>query len=659
MKRSIIVALLSLVVTLLHLQLFFSAWGYRVEPLALDLWFNMRGTIEAPPEIALVSMDEASYRILEIPMDKAWPRTLHAELLKKLAELGAKRAVMDILFLGPSSDPAADKALAEGIKALPTVIGADSGVREVGSTAGRFTMEELLEPPEMFGEAAEMVALARLPEDHGYVRRFVVARTNATRDIPSLYEAALGLDHAEGEGFPTSRDFLWYYGPPGTITTYPYHQILNPRQSFPKDALKDKIVFIGLNLRTELGPAQKDTYRTPFYERGSMFGVEIQATAAANLLTKQWLSRFSAWSEGVALFILTFLLCGAIFWLKPQWAGLVLVSFCVLWALTSFLCFKAGAFIPGAILVCIVLPTSYLGSTLVYYLVTHRSQQQVERAFQLYLSPEMAKQMRDNPTALGLGGESIWATALFTDIEGFTRVTEGMIATQVSTMLNSYFTEVMDVVFDKQGTLIKFIGDAVFVLWGAPIKIPEHARLAVETAVLIQQGVQRFNASKRFPPLNTRIGINTGPMVVGNLGSAKRFDYTAIGDSVNLASRLEGINKYFGTDIMISESTKKEMGGQIRSLSMGTIMVAGKKETIGVFAVPQNPISEEAETKWNRALTRFRNKNWDEAKAYFEEAQEMEPYLKKAGDLYLKQIGHFRTEPPHEDWQGELEFAEK
>lgn len=658
MKSWIVFILAALVISILHIQLLFSSWGLKAEPLALDLWFNLRGTAAAPQDVVVVAMDESSYRNLNVPLDQAWPRRLHAQLLRRLKEYGAKRIVMDILFLDESADKQADLELAEAMALTPTVIGADSGT--VTSTAGRFVMEEILQPNEVFTEKAETIALARLADDFGTLRRFFVPRSSATQDIPSLYEAGAGLRRSNStQALPGENDFIWYYGPSGTVPTYPFHQVLNVKGALPQATFKDKTVFVGLSLRTELGPSQKDTYRTPFYERGSMFGVEIQATAAANLLNKQWIRRASAWTEGSVLFILTFLFAVSIFSLRPQWAGLLVLCSATIWALVSYYSFLSGFFVPGTLLVCVILPFTYLASTLAYYLLTHKSQQKVERAFQMYLSPEMARLMRSNPDSLSLGGESVFATAVFTDIEGFTSITEEMSAAEVSRMLNAYFTEVMNIVIEKQGTLIKFIGDAVFALWGAPIKDPNHARLACETALGIQHEVEKFNASKRFPALNTRVGVNTGSMVVGNLGSARRFDYTAIGDSVNLASRLEGLNKYFGTNILVSESSRKEAGGQLKFISLGYIVAAGKKEAVEVHTLFTDGVKLDVERDWDKALTKFRLRNWEEAEQLLDQVAQVEPRLRKAALLYRQQIADFKVHTPDEEWRGELSFEKK
>ncbi len=648
---------LSVIITILHLLAYFSIWGERVEPWSSDLWFNLRGAVKPPSDIVMVAMDELSYTNLEIPFNSAWPRALHAKLLNRLADLGARRVVFDVLFLGPS-DPKSDKALADAMKRVPTVIGADFGWREHGTGGGTFKVEELILPHEQFVKNVESLALVAMPEDSGYLRRFTTARSQLAAEIPTLAEAGAGKKPTD-DGLPSARDLVWYYGPAMTIPTYSYYQLLETEQPLQGSLFKDKIVFVGLALRTEVGPAQKDSYLTPFFTRGRVFGCEIEATAAANLLTNQWVRRGSHWSEALLLGALTLVLTQAIFLLKPQWGGLILVLFNVGWAITAYHLFLSGTFLPGLLLCGIVLPISYLGSTLAYYFLTQRVQRRVERAFQLYLSPDMAREMRKNPDALKLGGENVYATALFTDIEGFTTLSESMLAAQVSEMLNAYFASVSGVVLANQGTLIKYIGDAVFALWGAPLKIPDHARRATQTAVQIQRAVETFNASGKFPPLHTRVGVHTGPMVVGNLGSAQRFDYTALGNSVNLAARLEGLNKYFGTTILISADTKRELGAGFNAISLGSVAVAGKKEAVEVFTLWDPSPSAETESSWAQALIHFRSRRWAEARSTMASVESREPRLAKVVAVYLETIQQYESSPPLDSWQGELSFLTK
>ncbi len=330
-----------------------------------------------------------------------------------------------------------------------------------------------------------------------------------------------------------------------------------------------------------------------------------------------------------------------------------------LWVSASYMGFRTGLFVPGMLLHVAILPLTYLGATLFFYFVTRREATQIQSAFELYLSPEMATQMSKNKSALTLGGEKVWATALFTDIADFSSITEEMPAERVSAMLNAYFSEVMDVIFGNQGTLIKFIGDAVFALWGAPIRLNNHAELATKTAMAMQREAEKFNSSGRFPKLNTRIGIHTGPMVVGNLGSAKRFDYTAIGDSVNLASRIEGMNKYFGTRVLISESTKKDLGGSVETIPIAQVQVAGKKEVVSLFTVVDSRREFQELESWESALSAFEEQRWEDALKLFGVVKEREQKLHTACAYYQSRIESMRSEVLPSGWRGELAFISK
>ena len=198
----------------------------------------------------------------------------------------------------------------------------------------------------------------------------------------------------------------------------------------------------------------------------------------------------------------------------------------------------------------------------------------------------------------------------------------------------------------------------MFVLWGAPIKVPNHAELAVKTALAIEREVIRFNQSGRFPPLQTRIGIHTGPMVVGNLGSKKRFDYTAIGDSVNLASRVEGLNKYFRTSLLLTESTKKDAGNSISALRAGSVRVAGKREVINLYTTFESFPVEAAVAEWNETLALFERREFAVSRAAFEKLA-TRPEFKALASFYLEQCDKWSKTPPPERWNGEILFESK
>lgn len=658
MQRLLIVALLSLLAAGMGLGLFTSQFGQRIELAALDRWFNLRGQVAPPDDIVVVSIDEQSYSVLGLPMNRSWPRATHAELLRRLAEMGARRVLFDVLFLGSSDDPEADKALAEALGGLPAVLGVDLVTKEMAYEGGAIAISELERPFAPLEERAAGLGLVGVPEDEGYVRRFNVERSEQSEGIQTLAQAASEVAW-DAPDQPSERDLINYYGPSHTIRTIPYVQVLETAKPIDPAKIRGKTVFVGLNLRTELGPAQKDSYLTPFDSKGRIFGVEIHATMAANLQRHDWIRRLSPGYEVAIVASLAFVFALAVFSLGPIWAGIVLVLAVAVWAVGAFLAFRSGFFLPGATICLVILPFSYVGSTLFYYLTTKKSNQQLKKAFELYLSPSMAEEIARNPTAIQLGGEGAYATAVFTDIAGFTSISEGMLPQQVTQMLNAYFTEVMGVIFDNEGTLIKFIGDAVFCLFGVPIKSPDHAARACRTALEIQKQVEQFNASGRFPPLHTRIGIHTGPMVVGNLGAAQRFDYTAIGDSVNLASRIEGLNKYFGTNVMITEEVRQNLKSGFHLLEIGTIKVAGKSKSVPIHTVIEQPVAAPARESWERALRAFRLRRWKESQEVFLELAKSEAWLAKSAHIYLGQIGMHKAEEPGDSWNGELVFTEK
>ena len=649
MKRAAIASLVAVVAVMLQVVLSLSPWGEAIEMRFLDLWLNLRGSRPPPSDVVVVAMDEESYKNLGFSLNQAWPRAAHAKLLRQLKQAGARKVVLDILFFDAGTDPAADDALARALGAIPSVIGADLGMVEQNS----YNTEALLLPIEEFRTKAR-VALVGLPEEREFVRRFLTPGSEQARGLPTLAEEAV-----EGKAHPGPRDLINYYGPTRTIRTFSYYQALESEHPLPPETFRNKIVFVGLSMRTELGPAQKDAYLTSFTGRGRTFGVEIHATAAGNMLEGSWIRRSTRAREIAILAIVAAIVVFGLFFLRPVVGAIVVAAYALGWAAIAYGSFCANRFLPGATLGVATLPLAYLSTTLYYYIVTVRERRRLVRAFQFYLSPEMAREVALNPQALRLGGEKVEATALFSDIAGFTGIAESLPPEEVARMLNAYFTEVMNEIFENRGTLIKFIGDAVFALWGAPIKTPNHAQLACETALAIQRNIERFNASGRFPALHTRIGIHSGPMIVGNLGSARRFDFTAIGDTINLASRVEGLNKYFGTSILITVAVRDQLNGPLPLVRLGAIRPVGMKLPVDLYALLTKPIPTESGKLWEEALGRFTARRWTEAATAFGNVAASAPSLQKSAALYLEQVDKHRSQPPSDTWRGEISFLAK
>jgi adenylate cyclase len=627
----------------------------------LDSFFRIRGPLLPPENIIVVAIDEESYRNLNVPQTGAWPRALHVKLLDRLIESGAARAVFDVLFLSPM-DSAVDVELKERMSKIPTVIGAELAVGNTDRTTG-FQQIVLSRPYELFRQVAK-VGLVNLPSQNGAVRSPI-----GNGDLPESGLLSGTIEHISSlasvisgkEIIPasfSSAAYINFYGPPRTVTTFSYYQILDISHPIPKEVLQGKTVFIGLSRRTGHGIQDKDSFITPYINEGFTAGVEIHATITGNIEQHRLIQRTTYWLESLVRWGISAssALLFSVLLPLPGLLGLLLVVSGLM--LASYLLFLNCLFLPVAGVGFIVLPIIYGVALLVYYFITLKEQRRLKRAFQVYLSPEMADEVSRSPEALELGGNLVDATALFTDIAGFTRISEGLTPGQTGRMLNSYFTEVMQAIFKKRGTLIKFIGDAVFALWGAPIKVSNHAQLAFEAAQSILTEVTNFNSSGRFPPLKTRIGLNSGQMLVGNLGALQRFDFTAIGDAVNLASRVEGMNKYLGTSLLMTESVFQQLSDDRGLIYFGSFKVSGKELAVKLYGMFDQPCESLAMESFQLGVEAYQQKDFYRAEHQFAKAISISRLFDRAVALYTIAIELGQREPS-KIWDGSVVLESK
>ena len=259
----------------------------KVEFAHFDSLFSLRGPRTARSDVVIVSIDEPSYSALDVPLNAIWPRALHAKLLGRLSKDGAKRAVFDILFAEPSDNAEVDNALAQAIGGLPTVLGAVTGFSHQTTLNGSYMLEELIKPAPIFLEKAASLGVTGLPVEFGRVRSVLPPRSELFPEVPSLAQAASGIE--EQAKLPDERSLLNFYGNSRAITTIPYYMTVSDDHPLPEGYFRDKIVFIGLNLKSRTGPSQRESFATPFDQ--ITYGTEIHATAASNLLSGDWLSR--------------------------------------------------------------------------------------------------------------------------------------------------------------------------------------------------------------------------------------------------------------------------------------------------------------------------------------------------------------------------------
>ena len=331
-------------------------------------------------------------------------------------------------------------------------------------------------------------------------------------------------------------------------------------------------------------PGLKDNHTMP--GRAGVPGVEVHATVLDNLLNQGFLRDAS--QAGVLIFMLLLSVAAGlavVFTSGGVRLGIVWVSACVLPTVLGVGMFNSGIAWP------IVGPTlgallSLLSAT-VFSLATEGKQRRfIKRAFEHYLSPTVIERVLADPSLLKLGGERREVTVMFIDLAGFTSIAEKLDAEVLSSLLNDYLSAMSEVILEEQGTLDKYQGDAVMAFWNAPLDQPDHALRACRAALRCKEklvGLRRHWFEQTGSEPKIRIGVHTGACVVGNMGSKQRFDYTVLGDTANLASRLEGVNKVFGTTALVSEETWTAVDGQLSFRDVGRVAVVGRKEPVWVF----------------------------------------------------------------------------
>jgi adenylate cyclase len=527
-----------------------------------------------------------------------------------------------------------------------------------------------------FNAAAAGLGLITLQEDETHaVRGLVMARQHRGATYAPLAVQALAL----AEGVPRAR--LAYLGqgpdgraevrigsrrvplelgdelllnPRGPTGTFPTRSVLAlVRGELEPELLRDRIVVLGF---TYFG---HDAVRTAF---GPGAGVEIHATALDNLRRSDWLRRASPWLDSL-LCLLVAGLVGLVFWPRLGLSfraqlGLSALGLAGLLAGTQA-CFTGlqrwiglgGPLLGFALAGASGLALAYLGEGV--------KRRQIRRTFSHYLSDQVIERLLAHPENLRPGGERRELSVLFSDIRGFTGLAEGLEPEVLTELLNGYLTPMTDIVLRHGGLLDKYIGDALMAVYGAPVPLSDHAAAACRSALDMLVGLEALRPAWRARGLagpEIGLGINTGPMSVGNMGSAQRFDYTVVGDQVNLASRFEGLNKVYGTRILVGEATRRAAGAGFVFRELDLVAVKGRREPVRVFELL--PGGREAWVDaFEAGLAAYRARRWDEAEAAFA------ALARDRGDgpagVFLERIARLRADPPGPGWDGSFQVSEK
>jgi adenylate cyclase len=454
-----------------------------------------------------------------------------------------------------------------------------------------------------------------------------------------------------------------FWGPTGTYRSYPVVALLNSMAQIqegkapqvPPSEFAGKIVLVGL---TAVG--LYDLKSSPL--SAVIPGVEIQAAALDTLLRRQYLAPASP----VLLYALALVLAVgagiAISGLRKM--GIIIGAFAVFLTLPAL---AAGAAFAGKVWLAFVFPEaavllSLIGASVLNYSIEGKERRFIKGVFSHYLSPAVIERLIADPAMLQLGGEERYVTSFFSDVAGFTSISERLTPQDLVRLLNAYLSEMTDIILDSGGTLDKYEGDAIIAFWNAPLDIPDHALRACRAALACSRRLReiRPDLENRFGHgLRMRIGLNTGPAVVGNMGSGRRFDYTAMGDTINLAARLESAGKQYRVSLLAGEATIAGAGEAILAREADLIRVVGKDKPVRIFELLGESGTATAEDRtsllaYREALALYRGRDWVRAIEAFASLGR-DPLA----EFYLDRCRAFAHEPPPGDWDGVFDLKSK
>lgn len=651
------------VATGLGLFLHLTRFGGGVGRTSYDLLHVARGDIRAN-EAVIIYMDDPSYDKLRQPLNLPWDRALHARLIDRLTAAGASVIVFDIVFTDPdTNNPAADLRFAEAMKKSGRVILAADNVLNESKVKKIYRPFDLL-----LDSAVGMGSAETLPEADVVIRRHTPEEQIHSLSWVAAEFVKAGVTQQEGQS--AVRRWINYYGAPGMLTSRSYHLALDPEE-VPDEFFRGKAVFIGGRLLTKLAAHRKDEFANPFSfwstrelldEAGGFFaaGVEIQATTFLNLLRGDWLRRLPEKTEW-ALIVGVGLLFGAgLVWLRPFVAiSVALPGLAVLTAGCYWLFVRELTWFPWLIPILqgvVALSWSLVFNSVQFYV----DKRLMEHTLAVYLSPKLVKKFARRPELLRPGAEKQIITIFFTDIADFTSISQGLDSDELAEFMNRYFQNaVSKCIHQTDGTVVKYLGDAIFAFWNAPEEQTDHALRACLAALKFRELGEAEIKGRR---VRTRIGIHTGEANVGNFGSLERVDYTALGENVNLASRLEGLNKYTGTDCLISRETKAAIGDRLITRRLGLFRLKGFDRAVEVHEILGQPEVAEATRAWSdsfgEALRLYEAGDIVAARSTFQRTLELKPG-DGASTFYLERLSEMKFQSIGADWTGETQIHEK
>jgi len=666
-----------------------------------DLRFQYRGVEKPAREIVILKIDEESMGELGW---WPWPREKLAELINMLTEWGVSVIGIDIIFAEKESSPY-DAQLAEAIAESGSVVlgyffltseEEKRGIQEVQTKedikpvlpqafnvvqfipgiANEFPFWEghyLRSNIPMISEKAKGLGFMNvIPDPDGTVRwaplvmrfqdeYYTSLALQALREYLgnpslSLKVAADGVERLQlGDVIiPTDERGQFLINYRGWRSIFPSYSISRVISGeVPKENFKDKIVLIGA---TAIGIY--DARATPFGQE--VPGVEIHATVIDNILHRDFILR-NIWIRAInipAIIVMALIPAMLITRLSPLKGASISMGFLLIYMVINWYLLVDQRMWMNLVYPMLAFFGVFIAVTVYQYFTEEREKRKIRSAFQFYVSAGVVEEMLKDPAKLKLGGERKELTVLFSDIREFTHLSETLPPDTLTKLLNLFLTPMTDIVFKYQGTLDKYMGDAIMAFFGAPLEQNDHAENACHTAldmVAALKTLQKGWEIDGIPEISIGIGINTGPMSVGNMGSDVLFDYTVVGDHVNLGSRLENLNREYGTNIIISEYTHRYLTDTFISRELDIVRVKGRTEPVKIFELigTEEPFHEWSTFKelFENGLRAYRSQRWDEGVREFEKALKIRPDDGPT-KLYLQRCTLLQSKGSPPKWDG-------
>ncbi len=641
-KKIIITSLFVLVAFILSAFAYtYNVFGTWQEKITDHLFLKQKVT----SSIIILGIDDES---LQSMGRWPWERKTFASVIPDLQL--AKAIGFDIDFSSPSfKDNNDDLVFKEAINASKVPVTFPLQLRD-DSTVG-------VRPLPLFDQSVKK-GFVNIPVDSdGIVRRINNTSNDSERSFSSV---------VSGQTETSTQNRITFVGPSKSFLILSFADVFEHK--IPARIFDNAIVLIGVTAND-----LHDQLQTPF---GSMAGVEVHANAINTLLEKNFLTPIPNALFLLILFLISLLTSLSIVLSKRL--SLVIISLSSIFALIILGTFSVFHFhyIFGTLYALLAFIVSGILSFLYSYISEGKEKRMIHKTFQYYLMPDVINELLENPDKLKLGGERKKVTVLFSDIRGFTTLSEKLSPEELTNLLNEYLTLMTDTIMNKRGLVDKYIGDAIMAFWGAPLQNNDQAYDACVASLTMSAELKKLNESlveRNSPTIAIGIGLNTGDVVVGNMGSKRRFNYTIMGDEVNLGSRLEGLTKAYGVECIITEETKKQCEASLKKLSPSTqqnhpqilfreldrVIVKGKKEPKVIYELltrPETPHITEILQKFEQGRVLYVQGDFKNAINSFNQALSFHHDGPSA--VYIERCTHLIEQPP-ENWNGVYEFKTK